>query len=147
MKALTIRQPWTSLIAWEEKHYETRGWATTYRGPLAIHAGIDDSALDVVDANSFYRAAFKRHGDPPLTKLPFGAVVCVVDLVGVAPVAHYLWPFCTLTQQETTFGDYGPGRFAWRLENVRVLAQPIAVRGKQGLWEWPVELESLEFTP
>lgn len=83
MKALTIWQPWASLIAWGEKLYETRPFATQYRGPLAIHAGLDDSALDVVDANSFYRAAFKRHGDPVLTKLPFGKVICVVDLVRV----------------------------------------------------------------
>ena len=141
MKALTIWQPWAALIAWGEKQYETRPFATNYRGPLAIHAGLDDSALDVVDANSFYRAAFKRHGDPELTKLPFGAVVCVVDLVAVVPVTQ----LCTLTQQETTFGDYSPGRLAWRLENVRVLAKPIPVRGKQGLWGWPVELESLAF--
>jgi len=84
-----------------------------------------------------------RHGNPAFTKLAFGAVICVVDLVGVVPVAH----LCTLTQPETTFGDYGPGRFAWRLEDVRVLKTPIPVRGKQGLWEWPVELESLEFKP
>ena len=141
MKAITIWQPWASLIAWQEKRYETRSWETKYRGPLAIHAGLDDSALDVVDANSFYRAAFKRHGDPALTKLPLGEVVCVVDLVDVVPVAY----LCALSQSETTFGDYSPSRFAWRLDNLRVLVEPIPVRGKQGLWEWPVELESLVF--
>lgn len=141
MKALTIWQPWASLIAWGEKQYETRPFATQHRGPLAIHAGLDDSALDVVDVNSFYRAAFKRHGDPAFTRLSFGKVICVVDLVSVVPVTH----LCALTQQETTFGDYSPTRFAWRLENLRVLVEPIPVRGKQGLWEWPVELESLAF--
>lgn len=38
MKALTLWQPWASLIALGVKTIETRGWSTNYRGPLAIHA-------------------------------------------------------------------------------------------------------------
>ena len=34
MKALTLHQPWASLMAWGVKTIETRGWATAYRGPL-----------------------------------------------------------------------------------------------------------------
>lgn len=39
MKALTLHQPWASLVALGVKTIETRSWATRYRGPLAIHAG------------------------------------------------------------------------------------------------------------
>lgn len=39
MKALTISQPFASLIASGEKWIENRIWYTSYRGPLAIHAG------------------------------------------------------------------------------------------------------------
>ena len=38
MKALSLRQPWASLIADGRKTIETRTWRTYYRGPLAIHA-------------------------------------------------------------------------------------------------------------
>ena len=38
MKALSLRQPWASLIADGRKTIETRTWRTRYRGPLAIHA-------------------------------------------------------------------------------------------------------------
>lgn len=38
MKALSLRQPWASLIADGRKTIETRAWRTRYRGPLAIHA-------------------------------------------------------------------------------------------------------------
>lgn len=38
MKAITIWQPWASLLVCGEKKYETRSWATSYRGPIAIHA-------------------------------------------------------------------------------------------------------------
>ena len=39
MKVLTLTQPWATLVAIGAKHIETRSWATSYRGPLAIHAG------------------------------------------------------------------------------------------------------------
>lgn len=38
MKALSLRQPWASMIADGRKTIETRTWRTRYRGPLAIHA-------------------------------------------------------------------------------------------------------------
>ena len=40
MKALSLRQPWASLIANGHKTIETRTWRTRYRGPLAIHASM-----------------------------------------------------------------------------------------------------------
>lgn len=47
MKAITIRQPWASLIALGEKKIETRSWQTKYRGPILIHAGksVDKKAM------------------------------------------------------------------------------------------------------
>lgn len=39
MRALTLHQPWATLVAIGAKRVETRSWATTYRGPVAIHAG------------------------------------------------------------------------------------------------------------
>ncbi|HVT78326.1 MAG TPA: ASCH domain-containing protein [Acidimicrobiales bacterium] len=36
---------------------------------------------------------------------------------------------------ERSHGDYRAGRFAWLLDNVQPLSEPIAVAGKQGLWE------------
>jgi activating signal cointegrator 1 len=38
MKALTLTQPWATLVAIGAKKIETRSWRTDYRGPLAIHA-------------------------------------------------------------------------------------------------------------
>lgn len=38
MPALTLHQPWASLVALGVKTIETRAWSTLYRGPLAIHA-------------------------------------------------------------------------------------------------------------
>ena len=38
VKAITIWQPWASLVAVGAKTMETRSWPTKYRGPIAIHA-------------------------------------------------------------------------------------------------------------
>lgn len=37
--ALTIRRPWAQLIIAGHKHVENRGWNTSYRGLLIVHAG------------------------------------------------------------------------------------------------------------
>jgi hypothetical protein len=38
VKALSVRQPWASLIACGRKTVEIRSWRTAYRGPLLICA-------------------------------------------------------------------------------------------------------------
>ena len=44
MKALTLYEPYATLVALNLKKIETRGWRTNYRGPLAIHAAIGAGA-------------------------------------------------------------------------------------------------------
>jgi hypothetical protein len=45
MKAITILQPWASLIACNAKQIEIRSWATKYRGEIAIHAGASNKSM------------------------------------------------------------------------------------------------------
>jgi len=76
MKALTIWQPYASLISKELKKYETRSWYTKYRGPLLIHSGqrpmrwilknSHESALDV---------AIETFGMNELMDLPVGCSI------------------------------------------------------------------------
>lgn len=137
MKAITIWQPWASLIAWGEKRYETRSWATKYRGPLAIHAGLRDVTVHLIPRYSSYLPAFKRAGESWEERLPAGVVLCQVDLVDVVRVETLRGK---ISQQEEQFGDYSAGRFAWRFENIQLLDRPIPAIGKQGLWEWRLDL-------
>ena len=37
---------------------------------------------------------------------------------------------------ELALGDYTPGRYAWKLANVKKLPEPIPAKGRQGLWNW-----------
>lgn len=128
MKALSLYQPWAWLVAMGVKQYETRGWVTSYRGPLAIHASKRWTREEQAYARQF------AHLCPELLKpLPLGAVLCVVELQAcyhVEKMRDYLSP------QEREFGNYADGRAAWKLRVVEVFNPPIPARGQQGLWEW-----------
>lgn len=71
VRALTLWQPWASLVAVGAKTIETRGWSTDYRGPLLIHAAkrkpdVGTAPLDVL-------LAWHNH-DAQIRPLPLGAV-------------------------------------------------------------------------
>ena len=40
MKAITIRQPWASLIVHGIKDIENRSWQTNFRGRVLIHSSV-----------------------------------------------------------------------------------------------------------
>lgn len=125
MKALTLHQPWASAIAVGLKRYETRSWSTSYRGPLAIHAG-----------KSVPACAREDFEDAPAViarPMPLGAVVCVVELVACHRTEERA---SAVSFEERGWGNWSPGRFAWELANIRRLPEPITARGAQGLWEW-----------
>lgn len=165
MKAITLTQPWATLVAIGAKRIETRSWATSYRGPLAIHAakgfgkggarehkalcGTEPfcSVLNVA-CEAHYDALDKSGGvlramaEHPF--MPMGAIVATCELVHCELIC-YDWPDNQLvsqrtqhrlTSQERAFGDYTPGRYAWLLANVRALEVPIPAKGALGLWEW-----------
>ena len=78
VKALTMTQPWASLVAIGENTIETRSWSTRYRGPLAIHAakGFPADARALCQRQS-YRAVLVRHGYASADDLPLGCVLAV----------------------------------------------------------------------
>lgn len=135
MKALTVTQPWATLIASGAKRIETRSWRTRYRGPLAIHAAatLPRWALRAC-FNELIASALGAASIRNLSDLPRGAVVAVAELVDCQPVDEL--PRRLLTAHERRFGDYTPGRYGWVLDDVRLLRRPVPARGALGLWEW-----------
>lgn len=144
MKAITIIQPYATLIAVGEKRFETRSWAAKYRGPLAIHAGkkVDKAACKEPEI----KAALARHGYTA-DNLPTGAVVVSelaacqeihIDHTGDAVLLNRLVPVFWIGQgnKEFAFGFYESGRYAWELADVKQLPEPVPAKGQQGLWKW-----------
>jgi hypothetical protein len=68
MKIITIRQPWAHLIVNGGKSIENRTWATSYRGPVLIHASLNVN-----------RALCLKHRLDPDT-LPRGGVVGIAEI-------------------------------------------------------------------
>lgn len=154
MRALTLHQPWASLIADHRKTCETRSWAPAldHVGQrLAIHAGrnMDDDA-----AREFY-----PHRKPGY--LPRGAVVAVATLRCAFQVKGYQWdmrlarkiampghvvgPWPKLRDYPDvdSFGDWSRGRWIWMLSDVKALPEPVTMRGWQGVWTMEPDKEQM----
>lgn len=150
MKALTLTQPWATLVAIGAKRIETRSWGTSYRGPLAIHAakGFPKWARDFTAEPVCYEAV-KKSGPYSMmyAAYPTGTVLATCRLVAVKLIVDSRtalgpWDAARMlppSEPEFSFGDYEPGRYAWILEDVRQFPEPIPAKGALGLWEWIAE--------
>jgi hypothetical protein len=127
VRALSIHQPFASLIASGEKWVENRTWGTAYRGPLLIHAS----------RRSRYLTAGQRR------RYPQGCVVAIAMLVDCLPL-HVLRtrPLAECVGKRTIGTILGhthtEGPWCWILADVRKLAVPIPYDGRQGLFEIPM---------
>lgn len=157
MKALSLTQPWATLVAIGAKRLETRSWRSEYRGPLAIHASKSFPGEDQeLCSDEPFVGALRRGGYDLITSpyrsnpygwahlLPLGAIVAVGVLAGVVRVPATPGYVCgTLLppgEPEASFGNYEPGRDVWRLVDVRALPEPVPCRGALGLWTVPPDV-------
>jgi hypothetical protein len=79
-------------------------------------------------------------------EIPFGAIVAVAEITDCQPVEEVM---PEITVREEVWGNYGAGRFAWRLSNVRALVEPVVTIGRQGFWNLPDDVSRaiLKVTP
>ena len=124
MKALTIKEPWASLIIEEYKKYEFRSWKTKYRGKILIHAGlsIEKDMMERfkdynIDINPGYIIGEATIVDCILVDEEFNKKLRNIDPVVYGRSNH----------TET---------YAWKLENVVKYDNPIPCKGKLGLWNY-----------
>lgn len=148
MPAITLWQPWASLISEQAKPWEFR----SYRPPMpyvgrriAIHAAVrrlcrediqelllqlllhggPGYCLDVARATTVLERLQRSRS------VPLGAVVCTAELgepVRAADLVGRLYGSVALAPSS--------GRWAWPLLRVEPLASPVLARGKQGWWFW-----------
>jgi hypothetical protein len=131
VKAISLWQPWASLIAIGAKRIETRSWPCNYVGPLAIHAAKRmNGELQVIARDFPFGPVLREAGLSP-RDLPLGCIVAVCRITGCKPTDE-VHP----SDQERAFGDYAPGRFAWILEDIQRLSVPEPCKGHQGFFDW-----------
>lgn len=117
MKAISLWQPWASLIADGLKTIETRPRPWNHKGLVAIHA-----------AKHVDRPACRMFGYDP-DKIPRGAVVAIAHMDGCQQ-------FASNDPRTDAYGDFTAGRYGYFLHSVRKLPLPIPAKGKQGIWLW-----------
>lgn len=158
MNALTIREPYASLLMIGAKKIETRSWpapAGAIGQTIAIHAakGLTWEELRLIEIPEFRRAfigyedTIFEPGDAWRMAAPTiafqrtrGKVIATATLSAVLKftpfnVSRIIAQNCE-SVDELRFGDFSPGRYGWVLTNVRRLATPVPARGQQGLWQW-----------
>jgi activating signal cointegrator 1 len=145
MKAISIWQPHASLIICGAKPFETRHWAAPkwlMWQRIAIHASKctddleelaeyiqarkEDGDSEIFDSYEAMWKALIAGGFTNLNELPRGAII------GTAILSE-----CIRSEDLADpghFGNFGPGRFAWRMTDVKPLAEPIPFRGQQGFF-------------
>ncbi len=124
IKCLMLLQPWAYLVAVGLKTAETRTWTTPYRGPLAIGA----SKTKYDKAGDLY---LRNRGIvfPRAEELARGKVVATTHLSLIEPYRADLVPqgLCPYTE--------GERRFAWFLDDRKMLDTPLPVHGQLGLFD------------
>lgn len=130
MRALTIKQPFAELIARGVKRVENRTWRTHYRGPLAIHAGLDPGWAARLPPPPGSEGLDPR-------RLTYGAIIAVAQLVACLRVAELPLLTTGLDADAELVRVHASGPWCWVLDSPRRLPTPLPLPGKQGLWHLP----------
>ena len=166
MKAISLWQPWASLIAAGAKTIETRSWAppkAIIGQRIAIHAAkrkptSDD--LEVLQNLDKMPVGFMRHPQfgsimpDGRGRMALGQVLATAVLADAWQVSNDSTPtiyddgYPMVYQARDIFdnadkcakadpyGDFGVGRWLWFLEDIQKLDPPVPEKGHQGFWNW-----------
>jgi hypothetical protein len=117
MLCLSVRQPWAWAITSGAKKVENRSWPTDFRGLLLIHAAASTADLGC--------------RLPGRLKAPAGLVLgALVGAVVLADVARF-------DAADFAGDEWAQGPWCWALADPRPFAEPVACKGRLGLWAPP----------
>jgi hypothetical protein len=135
VKVLSLTEPFATLILNGNKKIETRSFKTKYRGELYIHA----SHTKIPKAWKSRKELMALVEDKPLH---FGTILCKCNLVDcVYMTEEYVKEIKEKHPMEYICGEYEVGRYAWILEEITPLDEPIKAKGHLSIWEYFTEEE------
>ena len=139
MKVLSLIEPWATLIKDKKKFIETRSFKTSYRGELYIHASATRINKDVLKRKELMDIVQD-------STFSFGYIICKCKLVDcIYMTEEYIENIKNNNYQEYVCGEYKVGRYAWILEDITPLEQPIRARGQLNIWNYYTEVEVMNF--
>ena len=125
MKALTIKQPWATLIIQGDKRFEFRSWQTKYRGDFLIHAG---KGID--------KEAMKRLAKYLPEELPYGKILGKVKLVDCIKMSPEFKEVLLKENSDIYTKSSFQENYGWQISDVEVFENPIDAKGHLSLWEY-----------
>lgn len=145
MKAISLWQPWATLMAVHAKTIETRSWPTTFSGLLAIHAAkklvrVDDDVAPII-LKAIDPTARPLHAQDFFDGMPRGCIVAVVEVYGCMPAAEFKQKYPEWSRAEQHFGDFTDGRFCWLTRYPKILV-PVPCCGAQGFFNLLADVEA-----
>jgi len=130
MKVISVLEPWASLIKEEVKYIETRSWKTKYRGELYIHASkrnlTKKDIINYKDQLSLLK----------VIDFKYGHIIAKCNLIDCKYMTEELIREVQENHHEYICGNYKIGRYAWILENIEILENPIEAKGQLGIWAY-----------
>lgn len=136
MPAITLHQPWASLLVYGPKVHETRSWrppSELIGERFLIHAAMRRPHAEEW-SDELVRVLEKA--DVPM---PLGSAVGTARLVGFQriddrPAKDIDGNRVPRDWQDRACGDWRTGRFAWRFVDPRPLDRPVRMRGSRRIW-------------
>jgi len=111
IKAISLHQPWASMVAQGFKTIETRNWYTPYRGDLLICSTLS----------------------PEIIGHKCGYALCIVNLHNCRPMIPSDAAAARCEYQKDL------KQFSWVLTDIRKIEPPFPVRGRQSLFDVEIE--------
>lgn len=140
MKAITVKQPWASLIVEGIKDIENRTWKTNFRGRVLIHAGMarqrsmqllltTEQLIEKGKRLDMYKTDFD-------VSFPKGVIIGSVEIVGCVINHPSIW-----AEKSNEFMlQRGKPIYNWVLANPIKFDKPIPCKGKLSFWDYNGEL-------
>ena len=132
MKVLSIKEPYASLIKDGIKKIETRSWKTKYRGKIYIHASIAKLSKDKKENKALMNLV-------DINNLNYRYIICSANLIDCIEMTEEFINEVKKNSNEYTTGIYQVGRYAWILEDIKILKEKIPAKGKLGIWNYESE--------
>lgn len=160
LKILSLWQPHATLCVTPSlrnpevpaKPIETRGWPTSHRGWLGIHAAVKK---DKFFRSLCQRPSFKKY-IPDFDALPFGCITGMVKISGCYPtdsdqIRDFMLRLSGNRKLDEvyadilSFGDFSENRFGFMISDFVQFSTPIKARGGQGFWYYEMPNHITEY--
>ena len=78
-------------------------------------------------------------------QLDYGSIICSCELVDcIKMTEEYVADMRDNHKEEYISGIYEPGRYAWIFEDIKILEEPIKMKGHLGLWNFKLSENQYE---